>query len=1061
MGHTTIVDALYSNSGFWYIVVTPALCDSTYIVTVDTTTGNPFFTGIPFVDIFPDHSMALKKLIEIGAQQKHHGDGFIGLAQTDTSSTFAIVDRSAVTARFPDNHKIRTIKHATFVNIPIKGSNTRSSTFEEFQLNENHFFCDTYDLTRLYPVDGYDNPDLGFVWNNGFRKPFEKLGIPQICIYLIQGVCVSKEFINFKFSLTYMCRRSVLNPGTRYAARGLNDLNSPGNEVECELIFIKDKEFWSQSWRRGSIPIRWKTVLSSKLASPKHTVDKNDFFNGTCEYFQMLNERFGNVPIRCVSLLQTESDHAENEIKEYFTKALGQLFDHGVDNVFFTPFDLNQHLHADGSGEAMMDFLSYIAPLGDGDGFTHGVLPCTVQENQQGLMRFNCADSLDRTNLATFYWAMKITADWCKEKKVGLSKTPDADPNQPNLILHQSIIDFLANAFVNSGNVVSKLYTNTQAIKTNAIKRFSPTIVVSASDTNITLQRRMQNVVNDPARQKIIEAWTQPNPLQWFHRLDSRYMFMVPNENNSSPQFPRILLSNSNNQYDVQSKELTICLPNPMVLFAFMILMHPSNQRLAGVTLKGGMTLNDMKDLTYIPLPSVEQPIWLRYKPSNAARWGCEDPHFTYIRYLSFTFDCPDDKYAIGNILIEARSVYSEKQISVPAKQPVSDETNKEQFANSFEDFMKSPKTLMNSLELEKLRLSLNIQEEFRNVLAVKHCINPWLADSRAQIVAAPTFLCAFCNGPYGDMPKYFKNSSSLPGLIVKSSTREGSFQICPKCKDAAENIAQITQAYEEEMKLIELPVPHFTPGQINQDSLERVQAITNEATSSFLNCESSLLWSSGGSEKFQQDEEKEFDMFIFQQAIVLKLVAYATSDNFDIIDSSGNKLEQNRINENEIEFLFSEQPITQRLKFTIKAREELEITRLYASYIITEFPLEYPQVHKKESLKFIPFSFITAFYDVNTRTETFKIDRLAKVFTVLIEMVIEKGVPAPLSVYICLYKQNEFVDYRHLILPEVPHGSKLWYPISKEGIQADMIKVFYADRIPSLRPHVIKFVTQ
>lgn len=39
--------------------------------------------------------------------------------------------------------------------------------------------------------------------------------------------------------LVLFSRRSRLHPGTRYIARGLNNLASPGNEIECEQVRLK------------------------------------------------------------------------------------------------------------------------------------------------------------------------------------------------------------------------------------------------------------------------------------------------------------------------------------------------------------------------------------------------------------------------------------------------------------------------------------------------------------------------------------------------------------------------------------------------------------------------------------------------------------------------------------------------------------------------------------------------------------------------------------------------------------------------------------------------------
>ena len=43
-----------------------------------------------------------------------------------------------------------------------------------------------------------------------------------------------------QFAMVLIAKRSSLHTGTRYFARGLNDLCEPGNEVECEQVVNLD-----------------------------------------------------------------------------------------------------------------------------------------------------------------------------------------------------------------------------------------------------------------------------------------------------------------------------------------------------------------------------------------------------------------------------------------------------------------------------------------------------------------------------------------------------------------------------------------------------------------------------------------------------------------------------------------------------------------------------------------------------------------------------------------------------------------------------------------------------
>lgn len=54
------------------------------------------------------------------------------------------------------------------------------------------------------------------------------------------------------YLLVLLSRRSRLHPGTRYIARGLNSLASPGNEIECEQVWILHCLFLKQHTLRAN-----------------------------------------------------------------------------------------------------------------------------------------------------------------------------------------------------------------------------------------------------------------------------------------------------------------------------------------------------------------------------------------------------------------------------------------------------------------------------------------------------------------------------------------------------------------------------------------------------------------------------------------------------------------------------------------------------------------------------------------------------------------------------------------------------------------------------------------
>ena len=168
----------------------------------------------------------------------------------------------------------------------------------KFKLDGSHYFCETADVTRPFPGrrgirkrsrscfsssenendnDGNEDeesaPSWEFVWNAAVAAPLRAAGLGEAVPHLLQGVAESRSVALSRettmpkkkkkgveksdgnggnaaststsststtttaaATLVLLTRSSRLHAGTRYRARGLNALASPGNEVEVEQI---------------------------------------------------------------------------------------------------------------------------------------------------------------------------------------------------------------------------------------------------------------------------------------------------------------------------------------------------------------------------------------------------------------------------------------------------------------------------------------------------------------------------------------------------------------------------------------------------------------------------------------------------------------------------------------------------------------------------------------------------------------------------------------------------------------------------------------------------------
>eukprot|EP01063_Lacrimia_lanifica_P011107 TRINITY_DN1788_c0_g2_i3.p1 TRINITY_DN1788_c0_g2~~TRINITY_DN1788_c0_g2_i3.p1 ORF type:complete len:1528 (+),score=609.22 TRINITY_DN1788_c0_g2_i3:74-4585(+) len=132
-----------------------------------------------------------------------------------------------------------------------------------------------------------------------------------------------------------------------------------------------------------------------------------------------------------------------------------------------------------------------------------GDVVTTVDDRQRGLIRLNCVDSLDRTNLASFFMGLQVVAE-LKRKLLQEPGKPfplmDKNLDQVRQVLGPDLVGILAEAFVANGDVCSLLYTNTPATHTEAVREMSPRLGKAQSNAVLSVKRRYENTVKDNTR---------------------------------------------------------------------------------------------------------------------------------------------------------------------------------------------------------------------------------------------------------------------------------------------------------------------------------------------------------------------------------------------------------------------------------------------------------------------------------------------------------------------------------------------------------------------------------
>ncbi|OHT12914.1 hypothetical protein TRFO_17064 [Tritrichomonas foetus] len=1105
-----------------YLVVTPSTESVSYVFTVDLTTGCLFYSATPFVDVFKSHRSACLSIAKRFSEtvnstqiKKWTGKALIGLTYENQHLVIGLIQSSKKVASLPNGSSIKQINQTDFVTIPLKTYNPKNNnppSFTQFPLNEMHFYCETADLTRPYPSEhSVEDCDNDFCWNQRWRIPFVRIGLENVCIVMLQGFSLTSD-LHTDEEITYIVRRSVLNPYTRYTSRGTNQNGAPGNEVECELILNdKNSNFLSNCWRRGSIPIKWSTVVGT-VGSAQHIVSPFQD-NGTTNYFNSISERFGNIPITIINLL----NDSENNLTDAYKKAVDKL-----QFIDFKTYDIGSMPE----NFLVETFQSVMRPLAEMTEFTVGHNNI-VTSKQKRILRFNCADSTDRTNVATFIYARAL---------VEMRQCDD----RAN--------DFLANAFIKAGDVISIMYMSTPAARSGVI-RSTVTGISHAKSSDMTLScvRRFKHIARfDSVSDGVINNWISKDicftPL---YSLDYNDMSIIRNVSmclqNMNPldssiiDYEYTMITASKNT----STELIIQFPMPMILCVLRLMLLPSSagEIPSSFTLSCGMDNNSkscyLKDVL---LPVVKVPTFAKYSLAHAPRWGVQAPLVQsaseLVRFVWITFDRKVDDMKISNVSVDA---YIPKiEIKMPTFKCM--ESNVlEEYEKRIRAFMsKNERNISDLVELEAFRLRSKISLNIRNAIMIRFGVNPAISSIRFFLLRSETNeqICSFCRKSLGNskVMSFFLHETfkSLLNPLKPQPQHPSSYSLCKECSQQLLMCSSVIKELEGMIEKVDVPSMPKNKWKIEEIdgrvNLSKCKAIFFEYPKEATGCVNDLLKDGNddfiGNERccYTRSEDDKISNFIINEKSMNE------SRNENIVDCDSNIVENNREIEqpkncyiidskNEKQFFFTIcftsasipdelfiefdkllpksvdiisplkcQPVMKRNESSISLRFESDILNCI-SFVITANEDQNSIVMKNvkcmgqftEKRKGSPqwFTFpipnfkgncFPGYWDKITRTQTFTLKSPAILRRVNFMVPCINGT-LPQSILLAIYdKRNYLVKSTHILIPQPQPqqgiGTKIEmnYRIS-DAPAGSVIKLFYLDLIERLKPYDVNFL--
>ncbi|KAG0436408.1 Phosphatidylinositide phosphatase SAC1 [Dictyocoela muelleri] len=363
-------------------------------------------------------------------------------------------------------------KFAKFKNRSDDDFNNDENHEEDFDNGENHEE-DFDNDDNEYNHDDLDNNfvnyfnneihDSDFIFNYNLLKNFNSIirGNPKD--FTLN--CICGYFGNFNygdFQVALISRRSWKFSGSRYNRRGANRNGDAANFVETEQVVYSPEKKCSFLITRGSIPLKWKQFPSFWYA-PKIFLESDSEVLKI--HYEKMIKRYEKVYF--INLICSHG--GESEICQVLNSELKSL---NVPNFHFN-FKKRKIAYLTSRRE---EFFEEISDKLDEFGFTGDF-------NQQGVMRINCIDSIDRTNMVQFLICHKIFEKQLKFLKI--NKKNDL----PEFFFDKNFQQKYEKMWIKNGDAIAQQYTDTRALKSYALLNPRINIIYLIRDKIISLQR--------------------------------------------------------------------------------------------------------------------------------------------------------------------------------------------------------------------------------------------------------------------------------------------------------------------------------------------------------------------------------------------------------------------------------------------------------------------------------------------------------------------------------------------------------------------------------------------
>lgn len=348
---------------------------------------------------------------------------------------------------------------------------------------------DLGDESRLLPL--WRQAEPRFLWNNYMLEVLIDNKLDHYMLPVIQGT-----FQNFQSAIgkdtidvTLIARRCTRRTGTRMWRRGADSDGYVANFVESEQIVHVNGFTASFVQVRGSMPFMWEQIVDLTY-KPKFEIVKPEEASRVAErHFLDLRKKYGNV----IAVDLVNKGGGEGRLCEKYASAVQNILSDDMRYVHFDFHRICGHVHFERLSmlyDQIVDFLiknRYFLINDKGE----------KVEAQTGIVRTNCIDCLDRTNVTQSMIGRKMLE--FQLQRLGVF---DADQT---IHSHSSFDDCFKILWANHGDDISLQYSGTPALKGDFVRYGKRTKQGIINDGIYALKRYYLNNFIDGTKQDAID----------------------------------------------------------------------------------------------------------------------------------------------------------------------------------------------------------------------------------------------------------------------------------------------------------------------------------------------------------------------------------------------------------------------------------------------------------------------------------------------------------------------------------------------------------------------------